>query len=244
MQKNKSCLRCNLSLDEILKAIIKRTKFLRNSVLATDADGVLWKGTLCELFLAHANRHFLTSDLQLLSTAAALNKFQELNEKSPGGGHVWLNNICPANYRSKVVSELVDVFRDKIQLNKSIIECISKLKKQLSVKVIIISASPDWLIKPFIETFNIPHTLLIASDERKVLIGKNKAYELRRRKLIPSIAFGDTMSDKEMLELATDFPIAVISGDNCTIQRRDQLILNKYAVSQNWLVADITEKRI
>ncbi len=189
---------------------------------AFDADGTLWDMDLGENFFQ------TTIDNQWVDLPEdPWNYYRENKARHPHDAYLWLAQI----YKGRKLQQIEDwaeaslikipevpIFPEQ----KKLIE----LLHQHNVKVWVITASVKWAVVPGAKILGIPAENVIGIEtqiENGILTeiakgeithkeGKAKAFLNATKNQKPFLAAGNTMSDYQLIDLATDFKLAICSA--------------------------------
>lgn len=202
------------NLSPVQTGFIDSVLHLRPKIAAFDCDGTLWSGDAGEGFFSWELKHGLVSeDLQRWARARYADyKAGNVPEDVMCGEMATMNH----GLREDVVQRAADEFFElgiKPNIFPEMRELVERLRAA-GTDVWAVSSSNQWIIRSGMRHFGIPHDRIVTAEavvedgwivERLVRIpsGPGKAEALRELlDAPPDCAFGNSIWDREMLEMA------------------------------------------
>ena len=212
---------------------------------AFDADGTLWPSDVGKDFFHYqAAKGFFKEKY-----ACPFSEFDSIyNLQGRKQALIWLAK-AQAGFSLKTLKLWAkDFLREHpvkmFSFQKNLIKWLTKKK----VKIFIVSSSLTWVLEQALEGYNIPHIIGVETlvengtiTDKPVLpapVGKDKVLAFKRKageSSLPIFVAGNTLSDKALLESATDIRLVLNSALPGSRNYESEKSLLKIAKQRNWL---------
>ncbi len=224
-------------LKEISEKIATEVK---NPIAAYDADGTLWRTDIGEVFLEYQiqNCDFQWSKNQM-------SDYLEFREKDPLNALFWLAKINSGIELKTLQKWARDCFQKYETPLFEPMKHLIEFQKNLGFEILIVTASVKWAVEPFAKLFGLNSDAVIGTTAKiedgliteeldELTFKEGKATALKNRNKIPAFASGNTISDLDLLMLATHTQLAVQSEPKGRLFESEQK-LKDIALQKGWL---------
>ena len=237
-------------LNAFLEAAQKQLPLLEHKTAVFDADGTLWEEDIGWGFF---NYQVQNQMLQASQTKNSLEKLYKTSPKKACAMIVQANkNIPLRQYISWVQDYLKTNPLHVFAFQRKIIQFF----KSQNTKIYVVSASPEWAVREAVQHYKLPvdHILGLKTKLNGGVItdtleypltygsGKINAFLQASKNAVPFFASGNSVSDLDLMKLASHFQLAVASASPGHRQYDSERVLLSLARRCSWMRKDMTKK--
>lgn len=237
------------NLDQFYSSVDNILSHIPNKIAVFDADGTLWKEDIGFGFFEYQIKN------SLLQNPPSMKFIHQLYKTNPRKVCSLIVQINQGVFYKQYISWCNDYLKSNPVNVFSFQRKIINFLKDKNVDIYVVSASPEWVVNEAIRYYSlkIDHVIGLKTVIEKSTItdqlcyplsiadGKSRSFLQRSKNIYPFFSASNTVSDLDLLELATHLKLVVASAPIGHKHYDSERVLLSIAHQKSWLYNDLLD---